>query len=278
MAAVLGATALMAVGVMFAPPAEAHDHPVLPEGDWTEEQVAEAEAKVHEVEQVLPEKFGDVSVLEDLGYYNFGVPTPNGYWHYINPALFDDEHILDPNYPESLVYKSGPNGTRILEAAMFFLPTGTTMETIPEDLQWWPGWHQHAELCTGADGRFSGLTRPDGTCAVGTPGVGPPMMHIWIVDTECGHRFTGLGVGGNICDVEGEHPHPPGEEPHPHPTTPGPTTGPTYPEEPPGTTPEPTTPGTTPPTDGSPTPTTPPSNSPVAPPATPVPGQPDYTG
>ena len=263
MASALGATALAAAGVMLAPPAQAHDHPVLPEGDYTPEQIEEAEAKVHEAEEVLPAKFGDASSLEALGYFDFGVPTPNGYWHYINPSYFNDGRLLDPNFPESLVYKQMPDGSRRVEAVMFFLDVGTTMDTIPEDLRWWPGWHMHPELCVGPDGRFAGLTRPDGTCEVGTPGEVSPMMHVWAVDTECGHRFTGLGVGGNICDPEGEHPHPPGEEPppggHPHPTTPPPPTPPTT---------EPPTPPTTAP-DGTP---------PVARPARPIVRQPSYTG
>jgi hypothetical protein len=250
---------------MLAPPAGAHDSPVLPEGDFTPEQVAEAEAKVHEVEEVLP-MWADTAYAEEQGYFDFGVPTPNGYWHYINPSFFNDGHLLDPEFPESLVYKQMPDGSRKLEAAMFFLDFPTTMETIPEELEWWPGWHQHPELCTGPDGRFSGLTKPDGTCDRGEPGVGPPMIHVWIVDTECGHRFTGLGVGGNMCDPEGEHGHGPGgEEPppghgHPEPTVP------------------PTTPPTTPPAPEPTEPNPPAGHPPMARPATPVTRQPTYTG
>jgi hypothetical protein len=247
---------------MLAPPAGAHDSPVLPEGDFTPEQIAEAEAKVHEVEEVLP-MWADTAYAEEQGFYDFGVPTPNGYWHYINPSFFNDGHLLDPEFPESLVYKQMPDGSRKLEAAMFFLDFPTTMDTIPEELQWWPGWHQHPELCTNEQGRFSGITRPDGTCEVGSPGVGPPMIHVWIVDTECGHRFTGLGVTGNMCDPEGGHGHEPppgGEEPPPH-----------------GHEPPPTTPPTTAPE--APEPTTPPAgNPPTARPARPVTAQPDYTG
>jgi hypothetical protein len=33
----------------------------------------------------------------------------------------------------------------------------------------------------------------------------PPMMHVWIVDNACGHRFGGVGVGGLDCDVSHGH-------------------------------------------------------------------------
>jgi hypothetical protein len=48
----------------------------------------------------------------------------------------------------------------------------------------------------------------------------PPMMHVWIVDNACGHRFGGVGVGGLNCDVS--HDHGPTTTDHDHgPTTTG---------------------------------------------------------
>jgi hypothetical protein len=92
----------------------------------------------------------------------------------------------------------------------------------------------------------------------------PPMMHVWLVDPGCGHRFGGVGVGGLDCDVSHGHPDPtdPGPEepphvdPHPLPTDPGH-------EEPPVMDPGHEDPA--------------PARDP-APPATPVPARPTYTG
>jgi hypothetical protein len=68
-----------------------------------------------------------------------------------------------------------------------------------------PGWHQHPELCVWPDGTFAGLANGDGTCSSGAPSDIPPMMHVWIVDNACGHRFGGVGVGGLDCDVSHGH-------------------------------------------------------------------------
>ena len=277
MAVALGAVTMAAVGVLSAPSARAHESPVLPPGDYTPAQVTEAEALVHRTEETLPEKFSDWRTLEDLGFYDFGVNTPNGYRHFINPGWIADDHLLDPAFPESLVYKDHGNDHLVLEAAMFYLSPEYTMDNIPAQYSWLPGWHIHEELCVDENGRFSGINVPGEGCRpAGEPSWSPPMMHVWIVDTECGHRFTGLGVTGNMCDVEG-HPHGPGPTTptteHPHPTDPTtPTTAHPHPTDPPG----PTTPTTAPPTSdpggdhgaGGHTP----------PPAEPVVRPPDHTG
>lgn len=267
-AAALGVVALAGLGALDAPTARAHESPVLPPGDYTPAQVAEAEALVHETEQVLPQKFSDWRTLEDLGFYDFGVNTPNGYRHFINPGWMADEHLLNPAFPESLVYKDHGGDHLVLEAAMFYLKPEHTMENIPAEYAWLPGWHIHQELCVDENGRFSGINVPGAGCQpAGNPSWSPPMMHVWIVDNECGHRFTGLGVTGAMCDVEGEHGHGGPDPTHPHPTTPEPT-------HPHPTTPEPTTPQPT-------TPTTTPGHGNGhgdPPPATPVTRPPDLTG
>lgn len=270
MAAALGAVTMAAVGVLSAPTARAHESPVLPPGDYTAEQVAQAEALVHRTEEVLPQRFSDWRTLEDLGFYDFGVNTPNGYRHFINPSWMGDAHLLNPEFPESLVYKDHGNDHLVLEAAMFYLKPEHTMENIPAQYAWLPGWHVHEELCVDENGRFSGINIPGEGCRpAGQPSWSPPMAHVWIVDTECGHRFTGLGVTGAMCDVEGEHGHGPPTTQHPHPT------------EPPGTAPPTTHPHTTEPPGSAPT-TTPPVTHPGGHegpmPATPVVDEPNYTG
>jgi hypothetical protein len=31
------------------------------------------------------------------------------------------------------------------------------------------------------------------------------MIHVWVTDPGCGHRFGGLGTGGLHCEYEHEH-------------------------------------------------------------------------
>jgi hypothetical protein len=184
----------------------------LPPGDWTAEQQAAMLDLIARTEAVLPQ-FADSTTLEALGFYNFGISAPGGYDHWINPGWFDDGHLLDPNFPESLVFQYTADGYELV-AAMFFMPTGTTMDNIPEGYAWWPGFHSHPELCVNDEGKFASLANSDGTCPSGHPNHFPVMMHTWIVDTECGHRFGGVDTFGLHCDVHG-HPggHPPGHDP-----------------------------------------------------------------
>lgn len=203
---------------------------ILPPGEWTDQQVADARDLVDRTAAALPQ-FADSSELEALGFYNFGVAAPGGYDHWINPGWIDDEHLLDPDFPESLVFRHMPDGGYEVQAAMFYLPTGTDMDTIPEHLRWLPGWHMHDELCVDETGRFTGLVDGEGNCSVGEPADMPPMTHVWIVDNECGHRFASIGVGGIECDVT--HPHEPEEPEHPeHPENPEHPEVPEHPHEP----------------------------------------------
>ena len=267
---------VMALGVMALAPAasgQEHDHDgMLPPGDWTEEQQMYLHDLIERTEVALP-AFSDPESLPALGFFNFGVTAPGGWDHWINAEWIADDHILDPTRPESLVYRSTPDGW-VLEAAMFYLPPGHDMTNIPDDLAWLPGWHQHPELCVTPDGRYAGLTDGNGNCFSGAPSDMPPMMHVWIVDPGCGHRFGGVGVGGLNCDVSHHHPTDP-THPTPPPTEPGP---PTTPPHHGGPTTVPTT-STTLSVVPQPGPATPdPAVCPPAPPARPVRAQPSYAG
>ena len=208
-AAIVAAVMAAITAVAFAPPTSAQEHGtgMLPPGDWTGEQEAYLLDLIERTEAALP-AFGDPATLEELGFFNFGVVAPGGYDHWINLEWLDDGHILDPEFPESVVFRYRPDGSYVIEAAMFFLPTGTELSTIPENLAWLPGWHTHPELCVDENGQFAGLVNVDGTCSSGSPSDMPPMMHVWIVDTACGHRFGGVGVGGLDCDVDHGTPGP----------------------------------------------------------------------
>jgi hypothetical protein len=222
---------------------------ILPPGDWTDQQIDDALDLVHRTEVDL-QQFADFSTLTAKGYHYYGID--DGQWvHWINTSYLDDDHVLDPKFPEALVYRRLPGGVMQIEAAMFYLSTRYTLETIPADIAWLPGWHVHPELCNTDDIRFTGFAS-NGTCPSGHPATDRPMTHVWIVDNPCHRRFAELGIGIH-CNGHADPPH------LPPPSVPG--------TRPPGTRP----PGTVP----SPVP---PEHRPPSPPATPVTAQPHYTG
>jgi hypothetical protein len=208
----------LSVATVFAVPANAQDTDgLIPEGDWSQDQIDYMLDLIDETERVLPETFpasgprAEVEAeLEAMGFFNFGVPAPGGYWHMINPGWIVDDEMLNPEFAESLVYKDVGGGNWELQATMYMAGADDTVDDLPEDIAWIPGWHGHPELCTwdegDAFGRFAGVTDPDDPdCPEGSSNSPTPVMiHTWIVDGVCDHRFGGVGVSGVHCDVHGD--------------------------------------------------------------------------
>jgi hypothetical protein len=182
---------------------------VLPPGNWTPAQVAFAEDLVERTEAALV-RFADVNTLPGLGYQDLRLTVPGGYEHWWRVPSLTDGHVLDPERPESLVFRRTEDGRRELVAAMYVLEWGTTMADIPTkhaDIAWLPGWHVHDdEFCVDEKLEYTEPVREDGTCGTGTPALTPPMVHVWIKENPCGHRFAGIGLGGIECD---QHDHRP---------------------------------------------------------------------
>jgi hypothetical protein len=183
-------------------PAPPHEFP----DDWTPEQVAFATRLIADTEEAL-ERYRNPAILGLLGYVWITDGTRlDGYQHWINTGWIGDQHTLNPEFPESLVFRNAADGP-VLEAAMYMLGLGYTMDSIPEDIAWLPGWHVHTNLC------FEGLRlvgiAVNGVCERGAILIPPPMVHVWIVDTRCG-RFPGVDEHGLMChdEHEGEPAHP----------------------------------------------------------------------
>jgi hypothetical protein len=211
----VGTALITLAALLVASPASAQEPPpgLIPEGDWTQAQIDWMVAEIETTEAVLPEHYPTVATyqeleneLGDLGFFEFGATAPGGYDHWINPGRLVDGHVLNPEFAESLVYQVRGDGQWELKAAMFMLGPGVEVHEIPGLISWLPGWHGHPELCVNPDGTFAGITDPDNpNCPPGTTSASTPvMMHVWIEDPGCGHRFGGVGVQGLHCDV-GHH-------------------------------------------------------------------------
>jgi hypothetical protein len=133
--------------------------------------------------------------------------------HRINPLLLNDGRMLDPQYPESLVYKI-KNGKRTFVAYMYIAESD-----IPLDdprIAGFAGrlieWHDHSDVCWQFEdeqllSRITGFKSTDGSCPttdVSPVGLDPElftgelgldfligfgsmlMTHVWVVERECG--------------------------------------------------------------------------------------------
>ena len=164
----------------------------------TPEQQARAENLVAVTLYKLPQ-FADASVAEAEGYHTIG-DAATGDEHLLNWDYVKDSTILDPDHPEALVYNTRKGG-RELEAAMYMLPPGSTLETVPDLGGALTQWHIHNNLCFTDDPvapHVAGLTDGQGNCHAPLVKLEPvPMIHVWITPNPCGPfaALTGIGAG-----------------------------------------------------------------------------------
>jgi hypothetical protein len=151
-------------------------------------------------------RFADYRTAETGGWRSVG-DAITGYEHFINWSLIDDNDTLNPDAPESLVYRVGPNGARTLVSAMFVLPPSVTLETVPDIGGRLTQWHVHNDLCITDDPtapRVAGITTPSGSCPPPLERFPPAaMIHVWIVPHPCGPFAALEGVGaGQVKEGE----------------------------------------------------------------------------
>ena len=170
------------------------------------EQEARAEDLVFTTRTILP-KFSTTAAAEAAGFTTIGDGS-TGYEHFINWKYINDEHELNPDYPESLVFQVDPaTGTKKLVSAMFMMGDDYTLENVPDIGGALTQWHIHNNLCFSRDPlefgstRVVGVTSPNGTCGFGIRLRENPMIHVWIVPHPCGPFAALDGVGaGQILD------------------------------------------------------------------------------
>lgn len=146
-------------------------------------------------------KFADPAFAEANGFVSIGDGFL-GAEHYLNAANMNDDKLLDPDYPESLVYDTSVTPKRLV-AAMFMLNPGDTLDDAPVLGGKLTQWHIHDNLCF-AGAQVAGLTDADGNCGPGlSKGAETPMIHVWIEPHPCGPFAALEGVaGGSIPEGE----------------------------------------------------------------------------
>lgn len=149
--------------------------------------------------------FADYRVAEAEGYRSIrdGV---TGHEHFIKWDAIDDDRMLDPDEPESLVYDT-TGGGRKLVSAMFMMPPGKTLDDVPDIGGPLTQWHIHDNLCFGGPkgAEFvAGITNAKGECPSSLRKFTPvPMIHVWITKHPCGPFASLEGVGaGQIKEGE----------------------------------------------------------------------------
>jgi len=177
----------------------------------TPDQQAAADRLLAETKAILPRWTDEVAYA--AGFRTIG-DAGTGTEHLLNWEWITDDVVLDPRYPESLVYNVAPDGTRELAAAMFILPPGTADADIPDIGGTLTQWHIHNNLCFTPEEivdehpqrRVIGLTSEDGTCGRGERLPDAAMLHVWIVDHPCGPFSSLEGVGAGQAIEEEQDP------------------------------------------------------------------------
>ena len=134
--------------------------------------------------------------------------------HLVNWNWIQDDVVLDPNHPESLVYRVTPNG-RVLEAAMYMAPAGTPDSEVPDVGGTLTQWHIHNNLCYSPVQMVDGFPQRtvvgitgDGRC-IGGEFLSPhaPMLHVWVVPHQCGPFASLEGIGAGQAITEKQDPN-----------------------------------------------------------------------
>jgi hypothetical protein len=153
--------------------------PVVPDRDPTPAERAAA-ADLISAARVALARYADPAVAAADGYRVNGLAGID--FHASNPAYENDDRVLDPAHPETLVYAVAPDGRPVLMGAMFLMPKiGQPGPAIGGPLT---VWHAHQHVCVSlTPPGLSGLLSPLGGCPVGSIDMPltPEMIHIWIV-------------------------------------------------------------------------------------------------
>src|SRR3546814_19940583 len=100
-----------------------------------------------------------------------------GHEHYLNAENMNDDKILDPDHPESLVYDTSVTPKRLV-AAIYMLNAGDTLDDVPDVGGARTRWPIPDNPCFAPTGRVSALTDTHAAVRPGLPnGHDTPQMH-----------------------------------------------------------------------------------------------------
>ena len=160
----------------------------------TPQEQARAENLLAATVDLLPQ-WSDPAYDEAHGFFSIGDGV-TGTEHYLNEQFINDNVMLDPDKPESLVFDTTVHPEKLV-AAMYMGTPGMTLQTVPDIGGPLTQWHIHDNLCFTANGKVGGLTQADGSCRPPlTKGALIPMIHVWIEPHKCGPFAALEGVGG----------------------------------------------------------------------------------
>ncbi len=164
-----------------------HQHalPAHLDHEPTSEQMQEAAALIADTKAATAQ-YSNVAAAQQAGFRSIGDGF-TGVEHWVNPQFMADSAILDPEQPESIVYRVNPDRTKELITVMYILPRGWTMEDVPDVAGNLTVWHDHDNLCFDPEtSRLSGVF-VDGKCRPGGVHVQTaPMLHVWVTPNPCG--------------------------------------------------------------------------------------------
>ena len=143
-------------------------------------------------------RWSDITVAVADGFQSIG-DGGTGEEHLLHWDWIEDDTILDPNFPEALVYKvDRRSGSRTLEAAMYILPRSYSLEKTPEIASPLVQFHQHDNLCFTQPpaAKVAGLTNRAGECNPPLVKFNPNIqVHVWIRPNDCGPFAALIGIG-----------------------------------------------------------------------------------
>lgn len=172
----------------------------------TPEQQAAAENLIAVTLVRLPQ-WSDYRVAEAAGFRSIG-DALTGHEHFIQWDWINDDVILDPDKPESLVYEPMPDGSKKLVSAMYMLSDTVALTDVPDIGGALMQWHIHDDLCftQGDAPKVAGLVDGQGNCRSGLAKFRPaPMIHVWITPHKCGPFAALEGVGAGQVAAGEEH-------------------------------------------------------------------------
>ena len=172
----------------------------------TAEQQQQAEDLATRTIQRLPQ-WADTRTAYAAGFRSIH-DGATGIEHYMNWRWIADDHKLDPDHPESLVYRVDGE-RRTLVAAMYMGDLDDTLETFPGIGGKLIQPHIHNNLCFAGEEyawTVAGVADPPADCPPGTQRLGNndvPMIHVWLTGHPCGPFAALEGIGGGQI-AEGE--------------------------------------------------------------------------